>query len=192
MISVRATLRLRNDAMISARKRMGLTQKALGMLCDASQATIGDVERFNFRYPLAQTIAPEVAEILGLELTDILPPEFRGIKVESSFEQIGDMSPERLLSLPARKQRLLTLSPVEILEGEEARAILDDVLGTLTYREREVIKLRFGLGGEDALAYREMGRIFKVTRERVRQIEARAIRKLQHPVRADRLKEAMA
>ena len=64
---------------------------------------------------------------------------------------------------------------------------MKDVLQTLTYREREIIKLRYGL--EDGYTYtlEEVGKIFKVTRERVRQIEAKAVKKLQHPIRARHL-----
>ena len=58
---------------------------------------------------------------------------------------------------------------------------IDQVLKTLTYREREIIKLRYGLGDGYTYTLEEVGRIFKVTRERVRQIEAKAVRKLQHP-----------
>ena len=58
---------------------------------------------------------------------------------------------------------------------------IEDVLKTLTYREREIIKLRYGLGDGYTYTLEEVGRIFKVTRERVRQIEAKAVRKLQHP-----------
>ena len=64
---------------------------------------------------------------------------------------------------------------------------IDHVLKTLTYREREIIKLRYGLGDGYTYTLEEVGRIFKVTRERVRQVEAKAIRKLQHPVRARKL-----
>ena len=64
---------------------------------------------------------------------------------------------------------------------------IDEILKTLTYREREIIKLRYGLGDGYTYTLEEVGRIFKVTRERVRQVEAKAIRKLQHPVRSRRL-----
>ena len=64
---------------------------------------------------------------------------------------------------------------------------IDSVLKTLTYREREIIKLRYGLGDGYTYTLEEVGRIFKVTRERVRQIEAKAVRKLQHPVRSRQL-----
>ena len=62
------------------------------------------------------------------------------------------------------------------------------MLKTLTYREREIIRLRYGLGDGYTYTLEEVGRIFKVTRERVRQIEAKAVRKLQHPVRSKQLK----
>ena len=64
---------------------------------------------------------------------------------------------------------------------------IEQVLKTLTYREREIIKLRYGIGDGYTYTLEEVGRIFKVTRERVRQVEAKAIRKLQHPVRARKL-----
>jgi RNA polymerase primary sigma factor len=64
---------------------------------------------------------------------------------------------------------------------------INEVLSTLTFREREIIKLRYGIGDGYTYTLEEVGRIFRVTRERVRQIEAKAVRKLQHPVRARKL-----
>jgi RNA polymerase primary sigma factor len=64
---------------------------------------------------------------------------------------------------------------------------IEGLLKTLTYREREIIRLRYGLGDGYTYTLEEVGRIFKVTRERVRQIEAKAVRKLQHPVRSMQL-----
>jgi RNA polymerase primary sigma factor len=81
-----------------------------------------------------------------------------------------------------------TDSPVDSATQEMLKDKIDNVLKTLTYREREIIKLRYGLGDGYTYTLEEVGRIFKVTRERVRQIEAKAVRKLQHPVRAKQLK----
>ena len=80
-------------------------------------------------------------------------------------------------------------SPVESARRRRcfARHQIEQVLKTLTYREREIIKLRYGIGDGYTYTLEEVGRIFKVTRERVRQVEAKAIRKLQHPVRARKL-----
>ena len=61
---------------------------------------------------------------------------------------------------------------------------IEELLKTLTYREREIIRLRYGLADGYSYTLEEVGRIFKVTRERVRQIEAKAVAKLQNPVRS--------
>lgn len=63
-----------------------------------------------------------------------------------------------------------------------------EALNTLTYREREIIKLRSGIGDGYTYTLEECGRIFKLTRERIRQIEEKAIRKLEHPVHAGKLR----
>ena len=78
-------------------------------------------------------------------------------------------------------------SPIQTATQEMLKEKIDNVLKTLTYREREIIKLRYGLGDGYTYTLEEVGRIFKVTRERVRQIEAKAVRKLQHPVRSRQL-----
>jgi RNA polymerase primary sigma factor len=78
-------------------------------------------------------------------------------------------------------------SPVASATQEMLKERVDVVLKTLSYREREIIKLRYGIGDGYTYTLEEVGRIFKVTRERVRQVEAKAIRKLQHPVRSRKL-----
>ncbi|MFO0816109.1 MAG: RNA polymerase sigma factor RpoD [Gemmatales bacterium] len=78
-------------------------------------------------------------------------------------------------------------SPASTANQEMLKEKIEHVLKTLTYREREIIKLRYGLGDGYTYTLEEVGRIFKVTRERVRQIEAKAVRKLQHPVRSRKL-----
>ncbi len=71
------------------------------------------------------------------------------------------------------------------------KAQLEDVMGTLTPREAKVLKLRFGLEDGKARTLEEVGREFDVTRERIRQIEAKALRKLRHPSRSKKLKDYM-
>ncbi|MCB9868474.1 MAG: RNA polymerase sigma factor RpoD [Planctomycetes bacterium] len=78
-------------------------------------------------------------------------------------------------------------SPVLAASREMLKDRIVNVLDTLTFREREIIKLRYGIGDGYTYTLEEVGRIFRVTRERVRQIEAKAVRKLQHPVRARKL-----
>jgi len=78
-------------------------------------------------------------------------------------------------------------SPAASATQEMLKERIDLVLKTLSYREREIIKLRYGIGDGYTYTLEEVARTFKVTRERVRQAEAKAIRKLQHPVRARKL-----
>ena len=78
-------------------------------------------------------------------------------------------------------------NPVRNATNEMLREKIERLLKTLTYREREIIRLRYGLGDGYTYTLEEVGRIFRVTRERVRQIEAKAVRKLQHPVRSQQL-----
>ena len=69
------------------------------------------------------------------------------------------------------------------------REQLEEVLGTLTEREQKVLRLRFGLDDGRARTLEEVGKVFKVTRERIRQIEAKALRKLRHPSRSKKLRD---
>ncbi len=78
-------------------------------------------------------------------------------------------------------------NPVRTANNGILREKIEGLLKTLTYREREIIRLRYGLGDGYTYTLEEVGRIFRVTRERVRQIEAKAVRKLQHPVRSQQL-----
>ncbi len=78
-------------------------------------------------------------------------------------------------------------NPVELAGQGMLKERIGDVLDSLTFREREIVKLRYGIGDGYTYTLEEVGRIFRVTRERVRQIEAKAIRKLQHPIRARKL-----
>jgi RNA polymerase primary sigma factor len=95
---------------------------------------------------------------------------------ESEDSQFGDFIEDTNQDAPA------VAAARDMLKGR-----IEMVLKTLTYREREIIKLRYGIGDGYTYTLEEVGRIFKVTRERVRQVEAKAIRKLQHPVRSRKL-----
>ncbi|REJ86029.1 MAG: RNA polymerase subunit sigma-70 [Planctomycetota bacterium] len=79
-------------------------------------------------------------------------------------------------------------TPADSAMHQMLRDKINHVLKSLTYREREIIKLRYGLGDGYSYTLEETGRIFKVTRERIRQIESKALRKLQHHTRAEHLK----
>ncbi|MCH2138739.1 MAG: RNA polymerase sigma factor RpoD [Phycisphaerales bacterium] len=95
---------------------------------------------------------------------------------ESEDSQFGDFIEDERQEAPSASAT-----------SDMLRSRINDVLKTLTYREREILKLRYGIGDGYTYTLEEVGRIFKVTRERVRQVESKAIRKLQHPVRRRRL-----
>ena len=79
-------------------------------------------------------------------------------------------------------------SPTEVVIGMNLRDQTKKVLATLTPREEQVLRLRFGIGERSDHTLEEVGTRFAVTRERIRQIEAKALRKLRHPSRARRLR----
>lgn len=82
-------------------------------------------------------------------------------------------------------------SPQDAASYTMLREQLDEVMSTLTPREAKVLRLRFGLDDGKARTLEEVGKEFQVTRERIRQIEAKALRKLRHPSRSKKLKEYM-
>ena len=84
------------------------------------------------------------------------------------------------------------LSPVDQASKQLLKDHLDEVLSTLTEREAKVLKLRFGLDGSKQMTLEEVGKVFGVTRERIRQIEAKALRKLKHPSRRKKLQDYLA
>ncbi len=81
------------------------------------------------------------------------------------------------------------LAPVDAASRQMLKEQMDDVLDTLTERERQVLEMRFGLEDGRGRTLEEVGKAFGVTRERIRQIEAKALRKLRHPTRARKLKD---
>ncbi len=97
---------------------------------------------------------------------------------EESF--LGDFIPDRTVTSPAHSAALVLLQEK-----------LEKVLGTLSAREQKVLEMRFGLSDGTPKTLEEVGMMFNVTRERVRQIETKALKKLRHPTRARRLKGFM-
>lgn len=97
---------------------------------------------------------------------------------EEEDSHLGDFIPDE--DAPA---------PAEAAAFSMLKEQLVDVLGTLTEREQKVLKLRFGLEDGRARTLEEVGKKFDVTRERIRQIEAKALRKLRHPTRSKKLKD---
>ena len=121
----------------------------------------------------AETTIEEARRVLAMSRYPISLDRPVGNSEDSQF---GDLLPDG------------TAESQDIGAGQEMlRLRINSVLKTLSYREREIIKLRYGLGDGYSYTLEEVGHIFKVTRERIRQIEAKAVRKLQQPSRSQEL-----
>ena len=99
---------------------------------------------------------------------------------EEEDSHIGDFIPDEDAQAPSE-------SAAQTLLKEH----INEVLNTLTLREQRVLKLRFGLEDGKQRTLEEVGKEFQVTRERIRQIEAKALRKLRHPTRSKKLRDFM-
>lgn len=128
----------------------------------------------------------EIAEEMGIsveKVREILKIAQEPVSLETPIGEeedshLGDFIPDD--DVPA---------PAEAAAFSMLKEQLVDVLGTLTEREQKVLKLRFGLEDGRARTLEEVGKKFDVTRERIRQIEAKALRKLRHPTRSKKLKD---
>ena len=121
----------------------------------------------------ARTTVEEARRVLAMSRYPISLDRPVGNSEDSHF---GDLLPDGTAESPA------TGAGQEMLRNR-----INRVLKSLSYREREIIKLRYGLGDGYSYTLEEVGHIFKVTRERIRQIEAKAVRKLQQPSRSQDL-----
>ena len=136
----------------------------------------------NGRDPSAEEIAQELSMPVS-KVREILRVAQEPVSLETPIGEeedshLGDFIPDDDAPAPADAASILLL-----------KEQLDDVLETLTPREAKVLALRFGLEGGHPHTLEEVGKEFDVTRERIRQIEAKALRKLRHPSRSKKLKD---
>lgn len=134
------------------------------------------------REPMPEEIA-EVMNITEERVREILKIAQEPVSLETPIGEeddshLGDFIEDQDVQAPAEA------AAFELLKEQ-----LDDVLETLTPREKKVLTLRFGLDDGRSRTLEEVGQVFGVTRERIRQIEAKALRKLRHPMRSKRLKD---
>ena len=128
----------------------------------------------------------EIAEVMGI-------PESRVIEIQKIAQDpvsletpIGEEEDSHLGDFIEDSN---ALAPSDIVENTMLKEHLITVLDTLTPREEKVLRLRYGLDDGRPRTLEEVGKAFNVTRERIRQIEAKALRKLRHPSRSKRLRD---
>ncbi|OGM19431.1 RNA polymerase sigma factor RpoD [Candidatus Woesebacteria bacterium RIFCSPHIGHO2_01_FULL_38_10] len=133
-----------------------------------------------------EPVAEEIAEEVELD-PDRVREIFKIAQEVTSLEAPVGEDQESFLGdfIPDESQ----LSPVDAASKQLLKDHLDEVLATLSEREARVLKFRFGLEGNKQMTLEEVGRVFGVTRERIRQIEAKALRKLKHPSRRKKLQD---
>ena len=134
------------------------------------------------RDPLPEEIAGEM-EISEERVREILKISQEPVSLETP---IGEEEDSHLGDFIEDEE---ALAPAEAASFFLLREQLEDVLSTLTTREKKVLQLRFGLEDGRSRTLEEVGQVFGVTRERIRQIEAKALRKLRHPSRSKKLKD---
>jgi RNA polymerase primary sigma factor len=133
------------------------------------------------REPNADEIAKEL-DMDSADIADMLKLSSRHVSMDAPFTQGEENS---LLDV---MQNELQPSPDHILMDESLKEEIERALSTLSEREAEVVKLYFGLSNETSLTLEEIGERFNLTRERVRQIKEKAIRRLRHTSRSKNLK----
>jgi RNA polymerase primary sigma factor len=185
-MKVRAKLVLRNETMLSAREKAGLTQMELCEMAGIPIDRVSMIERLDFSNKNSEADVNIIALALDVSAEDIMPRAAIGDKIAHTHVKVCDVEAHLL---PQFAERMALPSPVEILSKNEMKEKLEQCLHTLSVRERETLKLRFGIGVETTCSLEEVGRRLNITRERVRQIEARAIQKLQDPIRSRYLSE---
>jgi RNA polymerase primary sigma factor len=134
------------------------------------------------REPTTQEIADEM-EITPERVREILKISQEPVSLETPIGEEEDSSLGDFIEDRA------ALAPADAASYQLLREQIGDVLETLSIRERRVLQLRFGLEDGRSRTLEEVGREFSVTRERIRQIEAKALRKLRHPTRSRKLKD---
>lgn len=129
---------------------------------------------------------------IDTSLDDCWPPEVRQFIDNTAelksliFEQTQEVPMERLTG-PIMQRLTVDGGAERQMETKELQERMQQVLKTLSYREREIIKLRYGLDNGPTYTLEEVGHIFKLNKERIRQIEAKAMCKLQQPSRSEEL-----
>lgn len=182
---------VRNNLVLTAINNSGYTNLAkfakdnalsLGLLYDTINLK---------RPPMLQTgefspFAMELMEVLGACPTDLWTAEQLTMKLKKniSYRELGKDELQRCLQSSARSLIGLDYAEQEA-EENEAVEIMANMVDSLTPREARVLRLRFGLSGEDEHTLEEVAKEFDVTRERIRGIEAKALSKMRHPSRTD-------
>lgn len=191
---LRLEARVKNGYLVGAREKLGLTLKEAGRKIGISDNTLCMYE--NMRTYPSEKSQNKICDFYRSQgefmlEEEVFPKELRETKIGGKHVTEGEIPKSKLISLSTVSHKELPCvesEPQNIFDGQELIDVMEGALETLGYRERELIKLRFGFGGEHPYTLVQAARKFKVSIERIRQMEGKALRKLQHPVRSKELR----
>jgi RNA polymerase primary sigma factor len=181
---IRIISRIKNNRLLILQEESGLNSREF-----AKQMGIGYVNWLSIvslkHFPGPKTII-KIEEYTKTPIEDLIPEYLNRVTKRISTRTISE---PQLLSLIEAQRLELPATQENDLINREKNECLNIALNTLTPRESEVLEMRFGLNGKDEATFDEIALRFDVCKERLRQIEARALYKMRHPSRAIYLKD---
>ena len=194
---LRLEMRVKNNVLWRAIHDLYPTVSAFCRTHDLYQTEVGKLISFKAS-PFTKAgeyrvVTMRLSEILGITQTELFPPKlyanmleigsFKAVEV-SSFAALPRATQKEIRMLPAPAEQIPDVICMRADHQEKSKEAINEALEKLSYLEREVIKLRYGLNDGNTCTLNEVGHTLRTTREHVRQIEAKAIRKLQQPSRS--------
>jgi len=173
-----------NEHLVNTRKEIGFTQAQVSLMTGINVFKMGEIETLK-RVP-TDFEKGEIAATLDKPVEFLFPKEL-DLMVDTGILD----EREKYFSSPQVQALRMSYTDENIEKFEEIfglKGAMNDALKMLTPREQKVLELRFGLGIGRCKTFEEVGVVFNVTRERIRQIEAKALRKLRHPTRSRKLR----
>ncbi len=190
---LRLELRVKNAYLVEAREKLNLNAKEAAEKIGISKGYYRQCEKMAV-YPALET-QKRICDFytgLGMPLIeeDVFPPELRHTRISTKYTMTKEIPRQFLISIDRVPPKQLSYTPNEEFDTPTLEEEIEQILSTLTPKEAEVISLYFGLGNDPERAtLDEIGEIFSLSRERVRQIKENALRRLRHSSRSKILKD---
>lgn len=182
-----AKIRYFHRSLREKRLSLGYTQEQLAEKLGIGKQSYGQIETLR-KFPTEYQLE-KLCDFFGTTKEELFPEWAKMIFIDDRREIIKEVEIDRtMLSSPEVLQLVAPDSPEEDFEKENLREVMSRVLDTLNPREKKVLEIRFGLKDSAPKTLEESAKEFGVTRERIRQIEAKALRKLRHVCRSRKLK----
>ena len=181
--------KFRNGPLLAYREKYSFSQREAAEQAGISHQGWNKIECMRFKESSWESIK-KVANFLDISTDEICPPELKKLDLRLTKIAYQEVDSHRLEAIRT-EERMLLPSPADVVEEQDFQQTLKDkmqeVLKTLTYRERDIIEMSYGLEGRKEHSDVEIGKIFNVGKNRVKQVKDKAFKKLQHPVRSRKI-----